>query len=155
MTREGLATTAECPENSVCCLYADGGLTGIQAQLDDLRLGSGQSARQVETARPRDRRVSFREVAKPGIAPGSGPGDRGFESRLPDHSPRDQRTKRQYILRQEGRRSGSKDRGGATVRRSSPPRRESTSTASISPRKLLYAAFVREQLPRDAKRAAS
>src|ERR1700730_9029186 len=30
--------------------------------------------------------ILFREVAKPGIAPGSGPGDRGFESRLPDHS---------------------------------------------------------------------
>src|SRR6266851_5389473 len=27
-----------------------------------------------------------REVAKPGIALGSGPRDRGFESRLPDHS---------------------------------------------------------------------
>jgi hypothetical protein len=29
-----------------------------------------------------------REVAKPGIALGSGPRDRGFESRLPDHSHR-------------------------------------------------------------------
>ena len=29
-----------------------------------------------------------REVAKPGIALGSGPRDRGFESRLPDHSQR-------------------------------------------------------------------
>jgi hypothetical protein len=32
------------------------------------------------------RKRQFREVAKSGIAPGSGPGDRGFESRLPDHS---------------------------------------------------------------------
>src|ERR1700730_17661599 len=29
-----------------------------------------------------------REVVKPGIALGSGPRDRGFESRLPDHSQR-------------------------------------------------------------------
>jgi hypothetical protein len=36
--------------------------------------------------RARNVDVLFREVAKPGIAPGSGPGDRGFESRLPDHS---------------------------------------------------------------------
>jgi hypothetical protein len=37
--------------------------------------------------RARNVEVLFREVAKPGIAPGSGPGDRGFESRLPDPSP--------------------------------------------------------------------
>jgi hypothetical protein len=30
--------------------------------------------------RARNVEVLFREVAKPGIAPGSGPGDRGFES---------------------------------------------------------------------------
>src|SRR5229473_1705842 len=35
---------------------------------------------------PRRVAASFREVAKHGIAPGSGPGDRGFKSRLPDHS---------------------------------------------------------------------
>jgi hypothetical protein len=37
--------TAERLENSVCWLYADGRVTGIQAQLDDLRLGSGQMDR--------------------------------------------------------------------------------------------------------------
>src|ERR1700687_3334323 len=33
-----------------------------------------------------DSPTTIREVAKPGIALGSGPKDRGFESRLPDHS---------------------------------------------------------------------
>ena len=35
---------------------------------------------------PSDSLTVTREVAKPGIALGSGPRDRGFESRLPDHS---------------------------------------------------------------------
>ena len=34
---------------------------------------------------PSDSLTVIREVAKPGIAPGSGPEDRGFKSRLPDH----------------------------------------------------------------------
>ena len=46
-----------------------------------------------------------REVAKPGIALGSGPRDRGFESRLPDHSPNplDVRTHKSNIAARNSR----------------------------------------------------
>jgi hypothetical protein len=49
--------------------------------------------------------TSYREAAKPSIAPGSGPGDRGFESRLPDDStlgntPRFGRPRRDVLSRQ-------------------------------------------------------
>jgi hypothetical protein len=49
-----------------------------------LRLGSGPKNR---VPRGSSKKTRHREVAKPGIAPGSGPGDRGFKSRLRDHSP--------------------------------------------------------------------
>jgi hypothetical protein len=52
MVGEVSAMTAERLKNSVCCLYADSGMTRIQAQLDDSRLGSGPRGRRFKSSRP-------------------------------------------------------------------------------------------------------
>ena len=67
----------------LCWRYAECEILAILAQFRELRLGSGPRNR---VPRGSSKKTRHREVAKPGIALGSGPRDRGFESRLPDHS---------------------------------------------------------------------